>query len=283
MFRFAVTTAAALVVFFSLLAPAAGSVLPAPFIIDRMIENLNLPKQMQVSQEVRIYPESGNLLSKTFEQKVYYRLPGAFRSEISTQHLERIHVFNQGASVTVADGKLDKQGLPWHLCYKDFFVFVSRRNMVDHFADLGINMHVSSLGRLDKKLVYVIGARYPEERRRQLWIGKETFFPVRWIVTPAKNAGQPPGREIRYSGWRQSENTWYPEKIEFYENGETIQTMAVESIKIDPSLPGGLFDVDDLRSSASGSFGEKSYESEPDGQIRQQLEEFKNIYKSGSE
>lgn len=282
MFRFGISAAAALVIFLCLSVPAAGYVQPAPFIAGLMLRHLDLPKNMLVTQELRIYTEPEER-PEALEQKIYYRLPGDFRSETTAGQLERIHVSTLESSVTVVDGKLVRGRRPWYNCYKDLFVFASRKNLVDHLSGLGIDMRVSSLGRLDKNLVFVLGAGYPNERRRQLWVDKESFLPLRWIVMPAEKAGEPTTCEIRYLEWRKAADSWYPGKIEFYEKGEKIRDMKVKGIKVDSSLPGELFDVGALRSSASRVSGRETEESGGEAGIRRQLEEFKNIYKSGSD
>ncbi len=282
MFRLAITTAAAFLIFSGFLSPASGCIPPAPFIIEMMLKQLNLPKQMQVTQELRVYLESEQE-PENLEQKVRYRMPGAVRSEIETGRLQRIHLSNQGSTVTIVDGELVEGRKPWYECYNDLFVFYSRKSMVKHLSGIGIDANVSSLGRIDRELVYVIGSRYPNERRPQIWIGKNSFLPMRWIVTPARESGEPPVQEIRYLRWQKVEKAWYPFKTEFYENGEKVQTMEVKSIETNPSFPRDLFNPETLRASASRFREERTDEGRPGGEIRQQLQEFKNIYESGSQ
>ncbi|MFW6297277.1 MAG: hypothetical protein ACOC03_02135 [Desulfosalsimonas sp.] len=283
--RFALKTAVSLVIMLVFSASAAAYIPPAPFIIDLMVKNRKPPEQLQITQEIRLYPESEQE-PEILEQKVYFRLPGAFRSEISNDDLNRIHISNRGSSVTVIDGRLFEGRQPWHSCYRDLFFLNSRKSVLEYLFEQGIDANISSLGRLDKKLVYVIGARYPNETSRQLWISKESFHPVRWIVTPAKKSGEPAVHEIRYGDWKRVENTWYPGEIKFYERGEEFQTMIVKEIKINPSMPGDLFDAEALGRSASGKPEDKEKKDKPGGtggEIRRQIEEFKNIYESGQE
>ncbi|MCF8111044.1 MAG: hypothetical protein K9J85_06105 [Desulfobacteraceae bacterium] len=284
LFRLVVKTLAASALVLVFLANAGAYIPPAPFIIDLMVKNRQIPEQLRATQDITIYPDPEKEPGK-LEQKVYFRLPDSFRSEISTDNLVRIHVSNRGSSATVLDGELLEGREPWHTCYKDLFLLNSRRAVIKYLGRQGVETNVSSLGRLDRNLVYVIGARYPDEGEKQLWIDKESFYPVRWIVTPAQKAGGPPVHEIRYLDWERAQNTLYPGKIEFYENGEKFQVMVIDNIEVNPSLPGDLFDAGALRRSASKTSGGRQEQEEAGGaggDIRRQLEEFKNIYESGS-
>ncbi|MBS3732036.1 MAG: hypothetical protein KGY42_03930 [Desulfobacterales bacterium] len=288
--------------------PAFGYVIPGPFVIEKMLDSLDLPEGMRVKQEIRIPSGSQTAASKStepiaqvpegvgpvrgpktapenkaeparaFVQQVRYRLPEAFRSDIETARLNRIHVFYRGESITVLDGRVVSGGPAWHTCYKDLFLFSSRKPMVRYLERLGIDMDQSSLGRMDKNLVYVLGARYPDKSRQQIWVDKASFRPVRWIVTPAEDPQSPPVHEIRYREWRQKGDTWYPGTIEFYENGEKAQTMAVQQFWADSGIPADLFDIGVLRRTYGRSDEKAPEEGEPGEEIREEIEEFKNIY-----
>ncbi|MFP3981056.1 MAG: hypothetical protein ACLFUY_06655, partial [Desulfobacterales bacterium] len=288
--------------------PAFGYVVPAPFVIEKMLESLDLPEGMRVKQEIRIPAESQTTASeateliapvpggigpvrgqitapenkaesaRAFVQQVRYRLPEAFRSDIETDRLNRIHVFYRGESITVLDGRVISGDPAWHTCYKDLFLFSARKPMVRYLERLGIDMDQSSLGRMDKDLVYVLGARYPDKSRQQIWVDKASFRPVRWIVTPAEDPKSPPVHEIRYLEWQQKGGTWYPGTIEFYENGEKTQTMAVQQFWADSEISAELFDIGKLRRSRARSDEKAPEQGEPGGEIREEIEEFKNIY-----
>lgn len=273
--------------------PAAGYVVPARFVIEKMLEAMDLPRGLRVEQELRIYvgsdadgsgaeakkeKEAEEKIAKAFVQQVKYRLPGAFRSDIENPQLHRIHVFYRGESITVIDGSVVPGGPAWHTCYKDLFLFSSRRPMVKHLEGLGIDMDEESLGRMDKNLVYVLGARFPDKSRQQIWVDKSTFRPVRWIVTPAEDPEEPPVHEIRYPEWQQAGNKWYPGLIEFYENGKKTRAMVVEKVRADTGLTADLFDISVLRKAYAPSAPQEPREDDTGGEIRKEIEEFENIF-----
>ncbi len=277
---------------------AVGYVLPAPFVIEQMLGNLNLPERMKVDQKLLVYPakeddrqENQGILKpedtdlketepKSFAQKVYFRRPGAYRSDIDTPEFQQIHISSGSSSITVIDGAVLSETAQWHACYKDLFLFSSRPQLVRHLERLGIDMKVSSLGRFDRELVYVAGARYPDESVPQLWIEKTFFRPIRWIVAPGALPEDPPALEIRYLDWQGIDRTWYPGRIEFYENGRQVRSIAVENMDVNPSVPESFFDISDVSGKYAPSGNEPAGTSGASEEVRRQIEEFKRIYES---
>jgi hypothetical protein len=274
-----------------------------------MLGNLNLPERMQVDQQLRIFPAAEDGKDKTtgalsdqspdskdqktlhaedfraadpvrFDQQVRYRRPGAYRSDIDTPDLQHIHISAGGSAVTVLDGSVTEGALEWQACYKDLFVFSSRRSLVHHLERLGVDMNTSSLGRLNKELVYVAGARYPDETRAQVWIEKTFFRPVRWIVVPAKQPGDPPACEIRYLDWQRIDRSWYPARIEFYESGRQVRAMIVEGRDTNPVMPESLFNISAVRRKYEPAEADPAGSGGTTEEIRRQIEEFNQLYES---
>jgi hypothetical protein len=287
---------------FALHPPSEAYVLPAPFVIDQMLGNLQLPGQMEIDQRLFVHylhedkKQEKNVLPKVedeneaqnqsqgqtdpagFDQKVYYSLPGAYRSEIDTAEFQQIFISSGSSSLTVIDGVVLSDNVRWYDCYKDLFVFSSRRPLVNHLKQLGIDMTISSLGRLDKKLVYVCGARYPDQSLPQLWVEKKFFRPVRWIVSPGALPQDPPAREIRYQSWQRTDRTWYPGRIEFLENGRLIRTLVVKDLDVNADIADSLFDISALSDRYKLSEKKPGQEAGTSGEVRRQIEEFNRIY-----
>lgn len=282
MHRCAAIVVSAWLMAIGLSAPASGYVPPAPFLLELMLDHMNLPERMAVGQRLQVQPEEPGV-PKTFDQRVRYRLPGAFRSDIETPELHQIRVHNGAASVTVLDGAVFSGRHKWHTCYKDLFLFTSRPALANHLAGFGVDMSLSSVGRLDKTLVYVLGALYPDETRGQVWIDKTTFRPVRWIVTPASGTQEPPVHEIRYLHWGSFDGTWYPGRVDFYEKGRRVQSIFVDTVTINPVFDGNIFNVSALRKRYSPADTGSSDETVTDGEIRRRLEEFKSIFEPGTQ
>jgi hypothetical protein len=157
-------------------------------------------------------------------------------------------------------------------------MFSSRPPLVRHLEQLGVDMNISSLGRLNKKTVYVAGAGYPDLSRAQVWFDKNTFLPVRWIVAPAKKTGQPPAFEIRYLDWQRFDGIRYPGKIEFYDNGRLARAVTVEKLDRISGVPSSDFDISAVREKYQSASEVPENRGGAAEEVRRQIEEFKKIY-----
>ncbi|MGM0452061.1 MAG: hypothetical protein ACQERN_02700 [Thermodesulfobacteriota bacterium] len=269
---------------------AFGYVLPGRFITELMLEHVNPPRQLRVQQRLKLHDRtetSDNTESETsdnseteavsFQQTVSYRLPGQFRSDIQTEQLQRIHAVNNEEAITVIDGNVVSSGRDWMTRYKDLFLFPDRQRLNRKLAKGGIDVDVSSLGRFEDTVCYVIGAEYPDLQAQQLWVEKEGFRPVRWVVKPPKQSGAPPRAEIRFPKWRRVGKTRYPEKIVFYEKGSRIQAIVVKDIEINPEIAAEVFDIEALQQ-RYGKTGQPAQNDSSTNDIQQQIEEFKQLY-----
>ncbi|MEZ4578569.1 MAG: hypothetical protein R2875_11315 [Desulfobacterales bacterium] len=61
----------------------------------------------------------------------------------------------------------------------------------------------------------IIGAQYPDESVPQIWLDKETFRPMRWIVESSGDPENPKYSEILYRNWTRHSGAWYPSEIAF--------------------------------------------------------------------
>jgi len=102
----------------------------------------------------------------------------------------------------------------------------------------GIDRTVMSLSRLDRRIVYVIGAAPGETDKPQLWMDKEYLLPVR-LITVDKKAGVT--RDVRLFGYGSAATgEWFPRRVEVWENGtlveKTTYTRARLNDDVDPEL-----------------------------------------------
>lgn len=261
-----------------------GYVLPAPYIMEQMVASMGLPPEFQVNQTLHITgnrsgsgddPESAE--QHVYKQSMRYRIPGMFRSNISDPDIRHMYISIPGEALTVIDESIVSQSENRLYSYGILFSYVRRAELTDRLKELGIDVHVSSLGRLDKVICYVIGARYPDTDVPQLWIDRETFMPVRLVPSPAVKDDQMPAEEIRFSQWRRFNGIPYPGEIVLLEKGTAVQKITVDSIEASPVFEPGTFDVQHLRSSLENKDkeGTDKYISE---EIQQEIEQFKRIF-----
>lgn len=255
--------------------PVTAYVLKGEHVLQLMIEKNNLPKRLGIFQSVSFFDAEVDFMAADYEEKVVYQIPGAFRSEIATDDFQRIHATVAGRAETVVDGRMISTSGMWTDLYKDLFYYRDRKQMVENLQALGINFSVTSFGRYAGTICYVLGADYPDETVPQLWVAKDTFRPVRWIV--AAESGFEPQKEILYHDWQAHYRSWYPSLIEFLEGGRMIQRISVAQVTTNPSVSNDFFNMELLER----TYAPRVPEENPEGirrDISHQIEEFKKIY-----
>ena len=259
-------------------APARAYVLPGPYLLKLMTQNLGKGKRLLVTQKLVLLNDNPQKNSLELSETLKYVFPKKFRSDILSENIQRIHVLSKGRSLTVIDGKTSDEAESRYDYYKDLLLFRSREMLQERLSHLGVDPKVSSLGRFQEKPVYVLGAQYPDETVPQVWLDKNTFRPLRWII-----ASQTQQRlEVRYLQWHKLKNTWYPMHIEFFADGNLVREIHVENIKVNPSFPKNLFDIEHLKSrypQAESTVPEDQDKKESLNEIEKTIENFKKIYK----
>ena len=280
-----IRTAVAVIVAGLLMAGAAAEayVLHGYHLLDLMAEALGTSeiKGLRLEQQVIVPPSETAGAESEFDEVAYYRFPGEFRSQISSRQFERIHVYRYGRSITVIDGRTTAETENDFDRYKDRFLFNSRQLRVERLPQLGIDPTISRLGRFQGRLAYVVGGRYPDETRPQIWLDKESFRPFRWIIRPSSFSDPAAGLEVRFYGWRQVDEVWLPLRMEFYQADRLVRVLQIERVRINPDMDETLFNIERLRASyppggstrAAGSTetGEKS-------EVQETLDRFRRIF-----
>ncbi len=256
---------------------ANAYILKGEHVLQLMIEKNNFPVRLFVNQQISFFDPGIESINTEYEQWIRYRIPEQFRSDIDAYDLKQIHVVSSGNSLTIIDGRIVAESERWVDHYKDIFYYRSRKQLVDKLETLGINFSVTSLGRLNGVICYILGAEYQDESVPQLWVSKETFQPVRWIFDVSDEQGLEEQKEILYGDWKSHNNFRYPSKIEFFQGQNLIQSISVLQVEINPPFSGDLFDIEQLRNYYSTGIREETDSADPDD-IEKRIEEFKNIY-----
>lgn len=103
---------------------------------------------------------------------------------------------------------------------------------------LGIDTSVVSLGRQNRRIVYVIGAMPNETNKPQLWLDKELMVPVRLVQYDRSRVR----RETRWIGFDSPLTTpFYPRRIETWVDGELSESVTYFKIEVNPKLDDALF------------------------------------------
>jgi outer membrane lipoprotein-sorting protein len=260
-------------------APATAYVLPGPYILKLMTQNLGKAKSLLVSQTLVIHDDTLQKSGVELNETLRYVFPEMVRSDTLSEQVHRIHVLSKGETVTVIDGKVAGESDNRYDRYKNILLFKPGKMIQDKLF-LGVDVTVSSLGRFQGKPAYVLGARYPDETTSQVWLDKDTFRPLRWIMTSKDGKSRKNSLEVRYDQWQKVLDTWYPMRIEFFMAGTLVREIYVQNIKVNPSFSKKLFDIKHLKSLyPQGPPAEQEQENKKDlNEVQKTIEDFKKLY-----
>lgn len=259
--------------------PAHAYVLDATQVLDRAARAIGSTGAAVVHQSLVLHAAAGEGEPPQISETVRYLFPGRFRSDIQSETVHKIQVWSNGDRVTIINDQLPAEGEEWFDRYKDLMLYQKAAPLEALLQKAGVDTSISSLGRFEGRLAFVIGAQYPDESVPQLWIDKLTFVPFRWIAS-----GRGPDlagdlREIRYQGWHQSGGTWYPMRIAFFINDSLAREIHIDRIQPRTTLPEEHFDVPSLRSAFQRRMAGPE---ETDGggveEVQRTIEDFKRIY-----
>jgi len=214
------------------------------------------------------------------DESLRYVFSEAFRSDIVSDTNQRIYVFKDGQTLTVIDGVISGGNETRFDFYKDLLLYRSRETLSERLSYLGVDISVSSLGKFEEHLAFVVGAEYPDETVAQVWIDMATFQPLRMIIPSGGNSYSTDFLEIRYSQWQKISKIWYPMQIEFIQDGATVRAIEVNDYQIDPNFSKEVFDIARLKLEYRPPIMTPDRPGETDGlsEVQKTIEEFKKIF-----
>ncbi len=227
------------------ISPAGAYVLEGPHVLELMIKKLKGPQTLQVRQQAVIEDPMVSPQPVTLVENLYYSYPDRFRSEIQHDHTQRILVTSAGQVLTIVDNVITSNQEGRFDRYKDPLLYMARDLLFKAFSDHGVDVGVTSLGHWDDQLAWVIGAQYPDESVSQVWVDKDSFFPLRWInIMPARTPSQEPDRmEFVYRKWQKNGGVWYPHQIETFYNQQRIRVTRVKLVHPNVAIKAELFNI----------------------------------------
>jgi outer membrane lipoprotein-sorting protein len=222
-------------------ASAGAYVLKSGHILQLMAGSSGKTKYLRINQHIVVFDHLADNGKIILPETVYYSFPTKFRSDIIAESIQRIHIVSNQVALTVIDRHITSETGSLFDSYKDLLLFRSRYLLEQRLNDMGIDTGISSFGRFNDTLAFVIGAQYPDESVSQVWVDKETFRPLRWII----KTGEPLIREfeIRYLQWQETGGGWYPWRVEFYENQMLVRQIAVDRVSPEKTIAREVFDV----------------------------------------
>ncbi len=251
--------------------PSEAYVLQGLHLLDLMTKSIGTPGQMTVTQEVTLYGNAGESDPVVFKETLYFNSPGKFRSEAVFQDTTRVLVVSGSSALVILNQKQKADKQSRYDLYKDLLFLRPRSVLEYNLARNGVDVSISSFGRLDDKPVYIIGAKYPDQSTPQIWLDKETFRPLRWIIEGGRNH-----LEFVYADWKHSGNMWYPDSIQFIEGETTIRNMQVVQIETASAFPADFFDIARMKSifPLDSPAAEKDAANDALEEVHQEIEDF---------
>jgi outer membrane lipoprotein-sorting protein len=252
-------------------------VLPGPYLLKLMTQHFGIGDRLLVTQKLLIYDADSDTGLAEFNETLKFVFPETLRADIDSEKVQRIHILSKDGVLTVIDGKISDASENLYDHYTDLLLFRSRKSLQQRLLDIGVNVQISSLGRFQGKTAYVLGAQYPDEDTPQVWLDKNTFRPCRWIMT--RRPGQ--RLEVLYLNWQAMNKAWYPMHIEFFFNGNLVREIYVQDIKVNPSFPADIFNIQELKSQyPQHALSEPENKANEDmDEVQKTIEDFKKIYK----
>jgi hypothetical protein len=249
--RAAVTIAAMSVMLVMAVMPyrAGAYVLEGPHVLDLTARAMGKIAALRVEQKLIVYPQTPETAPTVFDETAIYVMPERFRSDIASERVRRTHLVFADSSLTVIDGRLAVGGDDPFDRYQQLLRSRTRPRLMKTLNRLGVETAISSLGRLDETVVFVLGARYPDESVSQLAIDKETFLPVRLLLVDQTHDDR--HVEIVYRNWQKVQSGWFPLQVIFRVNGRLAREIRVADLRINPTIPAELMDLETLKASAA--------------------------------
>jgi len=254
--------------------------MPGQQLLLLMTENLGSAGGLVVHQKALVYDGTEAGPQTELSETLTYRFSNAFRSDTVSPDLTRIHVDSLDAAVTILDDHVALQDENRFDRYKDLLLFHSRILLQERLSRRGIDTMITSLGRFEEQPVYILGAQYPDMTTAQIWIDKETFWPLRLLIPMTDSDGGVSILEFRYLLWQKHRKLWYPMRIECYENEQLVREMVVEDLTVNPATADEDFDVSLITARYGDADRVEADAPEEQSDIQKALDDFKRRYEN---
>ena len=226
--------------------PARAYVLMGEHILELTVKAMGKADAFEVAQTVTIHapqPAPAASLAET----VRIRGPYDVRVDAVGDGFERHLLFSGHTALMAVNGVLQEGPPPRYLRYHEILMTRPRQALTDYLRVLGVDVQVSSLGRLEDRYCYVVGARFPNEDPAQLWVDKDTFLPFRLLLPAAGIQPEAGPVEIRYRNWTFTDGAAYPMHIVMRQGHQVMEEIRVDRVRVNPVFSGELFDMAALR------------------------------------
>ncbi|MBU0996240.1 MAG: hypothetical protein KJ737_27390 [Proteobacteria bacterium] len=259
---------------------ASAYVLSGPHILHKMIGKLGKTGTLLVSGELKLYEEDflKNYISVT--ETSSFSFPDKFRSDTVSGDTQKIFVSSFENSVTIVNEEVTSLKESIYDAYKDILLYRSDELIQPSLKRLGIDTSVSSVGRFHGRLVYVVGANYPDESVSQVMVDKKTFLPIRLILVRKSINATQNVLDVSYLDWKKKGKTWCPGKIQFFLDNRISREFTMTNMVVNPSLSESIFDISHLKTIYQNRVEENAEEARPEkvDEVQKTIDDFSKMY-----
>ena len=228
---------------FTLPQPAFAYIPSAHFIIKMMMKGNQAIRDVKVEQTRITFDEDSGREDLRVPEVLYLKSPDYYRLDRALPEKKTITICNRGETFTFVDGKRTPHVMDGTILFKDLLIKRSVDDITALLRSRNVDVDRMALGRFEGKIAYIIGAGETEAELPQLWIDKESFLPIRFIMREKKNNAVVTV-EIRYLNYGSIAGKFqYPSNIEFYYDGKLSLRYHAQEVRINIAIPDRVFDI----------------------------------------
>jgi hypothetical protein len=232
-----------------------GYVINGPKILQLVAHKIGRADTLLVNQDLVTYFFEPKVRRELAKEAVRYDFPNIFRSDLTSEGVSKFFLAKGDRTLSVINNQVDPDAESELDLYHFLLLHHHKNGLINFLETFGIDTNIRSLGKFEKEIAYVIGARYPDEDHSQLWIKKETSLPMRWLLVtlPQPNSmdldqTNTPSKlerlEFRFSLWQKFDRLYYPMRLDILHNGILIREIRVNDVIVNPELDNAMMDID---------------------------------------
>ncbi|WDP89216.1 MAG: hypothetical protein HUN04_05515 [Desulfobacter sp.] len=251
-----------------------------PHLLHLVVKKIRIPEGMTVSQTRRIAAasqagqEGGAVEMQSLGETLTYGFPDRLRSEIRNGAASRFYALSPAGFVKVENGQVTDLAQAPGEFYTDPLLYRDHDIFAGVLARRGINTSKVTLQRLDGEICWFIGEpAYDGEVMPGLWIGKDSFFPKRYLIRNANRI-----IDVRYGNWERISRSWYPKEARIFVDGELFAQIVVDRMSLASGLPGSLFDIKGILERYPKRSVENGEQGSGTGHLDKEIDTFNQLY-----
>ncbi|MFH2092355.1 MAG: hypothetical protein ABIJ31_08325 [Pseudomonadota bacterium] len=266
-------------VLFCILQPCTGRafVPQTPHLLHLVVQKIKQPVGLYVFQTKTIVDcDAIQEEGVSLQEALLYQYPNQLRSEVKSNPAATLSVESGFKFIKVINGETVSKEKSFIDLYTDILLYRDHESLIGQLALEGIDVTKVTFQRYDNTICYVIGQpRGKGQPFAGLWIEKETFLPVRYVVEKKDWMV-----ECLYSNWQLVSRTWYPMQITIFLDSQLFATINVNHIDLKSDFSPGIFDISRIErlypeKLEPGFLDENSKEKD---ELNKRIEEFKKLY-----